>query len=277
MKNFKVGLQLYSIRQDMEKNMDEALKKVKDMGYDYVEFAGYFGHTSGEVREMLKRHGIECISVHQNPTLFWEQGQAAIDYIKEIGARFCAIPHYDKENFTDKDKWNETVKRFTDLGRNLKKNGIQLMYHNHDFEFEKVDGEFILDRIYAAVPSDLLQPQIDTCWVHYAGFNPVDYVLKYSGRISVLHLKDFVCTNLGSGPVYSLIGKDGKEGKKPTREENGFAFKPLGKGIQDIPKILEAAEKAGAEYLIVEQDESVDIPPIEAARISREYLKGLGI
>ena len=89
----------------------------------------------------------------------------------------------------------------------------------------------------------------------------------------VIHLKDFVCTKLGGGPVYALIGKDGEETAKPTQEESGFRFKPLGEGIQDWHAILAAAEDAGITYAIVEQDDTYELPPLEAARISREYLR----
>jgi|LSQX01.2.fsa_nt_gb sugar phosphate isomerase/epimerase len=277
MKDFKVALQLYSIREDMGKNMDAALKKVKEIGYDYVEFAGYFEHTSEEVKNMLDKYELECISVHQGIDLFLEDEKNAINYLKTIGARHSAIPWYSVENLKGSPNWEKTVEYFTTVGKALKENGIQLMYHNHDFEFNKFEGKFLLDWIFEAVPADLLQPQIDTCWVHYAGYDPSEYIMKYSGRISVVHLKDFVCKNLGGGPVYALIDNSGKEGEKASREETGFEFRPLGYGIQNFPQILKASEKAGAEYLVVEQDQSPDRPPMEAAKLSREYLRTLGI
>lgn len=277
MKKFKVALQLYSIRDDMAKDMDAALKAVKEIGYDYVEFAGYFDHTAEEVRSLLDKHGLECISVHQSPGIFLEEGQKAIDFLKVIGAKYCAIPWYDKGKLKGSDVWEETVKNFTAVGKALKENGIKLLYHNHDFEFNKYDDKFLLDWIYESIDAEILGTQIDTCWVHYAGYDPAEYLLKYSGRASVIHLKDFVCKKLGGGPVYALIGKNGKEEKKATREENGFEFTPVGYGIQDFPKILEAAEKAGTEYVIVEQDQSIGRAPLEAAKMSREYLKTLGL
>ena len=275
MKNFKVALQLYSIREDMASDMDAALGAVKAMGYDYVEFAGYYGKTAEEVRALLDKHGLECVSVHQGAEAFEEDGQAAVDFLKTIGAKYCAIPWYELDKL--RDSFAETAELFAKTGKLLKDNGIALLYHNHDFEFTKVDGQYILDKLFATVPSDLLNPQLDTCWVHYAGVNPAECVEKYSGRVRVLHLKDFVCKNLGGGPVYALIGADGKEEKAASQSDNGFELRPVGYGIQDFPAILAAAEKAGVEIVVVEQDESVDRPPLEAAKMSREYLKGLGI
>lgn len=276
MKKFKIGLQLYSIREDMEKDMDSALRQVKEMGYDCVEFAGYFDHSAEEVKAMLDKYGLECVSVHQAPQLFVDEGQKAVDYIKTLGVKYAAVPWYDADKLAGSPEWDNTVKMFTDVAELLKKNGIKMMYHNHDFEFNKVDGKFILDWIYDTIPQDLIEPEVDTCWVHYAGYNPAEYLLKYSGRINIVHLKDFACKNLGGGPVYALIDEDGKE-KKSSKEENGFEFRPVGHGIQDIPSIIEASEKAGASVLIVEQDQSNDRPPMEAAKMSREYLKSLGL
>ncbi len=276
MKKFKIGLQLYSIREDMEKDMDSALRQVKEMGYDCVEFAGYFGHSAEEVKAILDKYGLECVSVHQAPQLFVDEGQKAVDYIKTLGVKYAAVPWYEKDKLAGSPEWDNTVKMFTEVAELLKKNGIKMMYHNHDFEFNKVDGKFILDWIYDTIPQDLIEPEVDTCWVHYAGYNPAEYLLKYSGRINIVHLKDFACKNLGGGPVYALIDEDGNE-KKGSKEDNGFEFRPVGHGIQDIPSIIEASEKAGASVLIVEQDQSNDRPPMEAAKMSREYLKSLGL
>lgn len=275
MKKFKVGIQLFSLRDPMEKDMDATLKAVKEMGYDCVEFAGYFGKTADEVKAILDKYGLECVSVHQGTDLFDEDAEAAVEYIKTIGAKYVTIPWYQTEEFHN--NWDAVIEKFTSLAKLLKESGLQLMYHNHDFEFQKIDGEHILDKLYSTIPADLLMPEIDTCWVHYAGVNPSDYVRKYSGRIDVLHLKDFVCEKLGGGPVYGLIDKDGNEQKSSSREESGFRFTPIGYGIQDWESILSAADDAGVSCVIVEQDESPDRDPLESAKMSREYLKSLGL
>ena len=115
-----------------------------------------------------------------------------------------------------------------------------------------------------------LEGEVDTCWVHYAGVDPVQYILKYKGQMNLLHLKDFECTNLAAGPVYALINSNGEA--KGSRASNGFKFTPLGKGRQDFASILEAAEEVGIEYVIYEQDETYEQNAIEAAAESRKYL-----
>ncbi len=258
----------------MAKDFKGTLEKVKEAGYDYVEFAGYFGHSAQEVKDILDKLELICCSVHQGPELFIEKGQEAVDYLKTIGAKYCAIPWYGIENY-ENGNFPKTIAMFEKVGKLLKKNGIQLTYHNHDFEFKLLDGEYILEKIYAALPG-LIEGELDTCWAKYAGVDPVSIIRKYKGKMKTLHLKDFTCNKLASGPVYALIDNSGNE--IPTsKEDNGFAFRPLGMGMQDFTAILEAASYCDIDYVIVEQDESKDMPALDAARISRSYLRSLGI
>lgn len=272
---FKVALQLYSIRDEMEKDMKATLQKVKDIGYDYVEFAGYFGKSAEEIRAMLDEIGLSCVSVHQTHGLFLEKGQEAVDFLKTLGASFCGIPSIAPERF--EKEMDQVVEEVTQVGKLMKENGLQLNYHNHDFEFSKRNGKYWLDELYERIPADLLETQLDLCWVHYGGEEPCAFLKKYAGRASVVHLKDFVCEKLGAGPVYKLIDQTGKAVGLEKRANDGFRYRPLGQGIQNIPAILDACRVAGAKYLVVEQDDSYDMPSLEAAAASRAYLKSLGV
>lgn len=278
MKKFQVALQLYSVRDEMAKDMESALRAVKAMGYDYVEFAGYCGHTAEEVRRMLDEIGLECVSVHQGYDVFLKNGEAEAAFLKTIGAKYCAVPWMGPESHKGSDAFAQTLRDFTAVSRILKAAGIQLLYHNHDFEFETVDGKYKLDWLYEALPIDVLQTEIDTCWVRYAGEDPATYLRKYAGRSPIVHLKDFTSSRLNGGPVYALIDDKGNAGETEQAEAaNDFRFQPLGMGLQDFPAILAAAEDAGSSTVVVEQDDSPDRPSLEAARISREYLKALGL
>ena len=273
MKQFKIGLQLYSIRDEMEKDFEGTLQKVHDMGYEYVEFAGYYGRSGEEIRDILQRIGLKCVSVHQSPDWILSEGQKAIDFLKAFGTKYCIVPWYPADRHFGTPAWKETLENFTKAATLLRENGMKLGYHNHDFEFQTYEGKFLLDLLYENIPQELLEPELDTCWVHYAGVEPCSYIRKYAGRMNVIHIKDFVCTKLGGGPVYALIDSQGKASKKPTAEESGFRFAPLGQGIQDWNAILHAAEDAGVTYAIVEQDDTYELPSLEAARMSREYLR----
>lgn len=277
MKNFKIGLQLYSVRDDMEKDIEATLKKVKEIGYDYVEFAGYFGNSAEKIRAMLDKNGLECISVHQGYGVFLENPENEVKYLQTIGAKYSAVPWMGLEKHKGSADYEHTVEEFKTVAEILKNGGIQLLYHNHDFEFNRFEDKFLLDWLYEDVPADLLQTEIDTCWVRYAGYDPAEYIKKYTGRSPIVHLKDFVCDNFGGGPVYALIDDSGKEDKKASKEEQNFKFQAVGDGVQDIPSIISAAEEAGTHTLIVEQDQSPDMPALESAARSRAYLKSLGL
>ncbi len=277
MKNFKIGLQLYSVRDDLAKDFEGTLKKVKEMGYDYVEFAGYCGKTAEEIRKILDETGLEAVSVHQTYLDVLNKPET-VDFVKALGAKYYVMPWMPAENCLDSDKFKAIIAEMEKAGKVLKDGGLQFCYHNHDFEFAgKIDGMYALDYLYATVPADILETEIDTCWVRYAGVNPAEYVKKYTGRAHIVHLKDFICKNFAAGPVYDLIGDDGESNKPASKEEAGFQFMPVGSGIQDIPAIIAAAEEAGAEILIVEQDQAVTATPLECAKQSREYLKSLGL
>ncbi len=266
MKKFKVGLQLYSVRDQMERDMEATLKAVKEMGYDCVEFAGYFGKSAEEIKALLDKYGLACYSVHQSVDLFTKEGQAAVDYLKKLGASYYAVPWFALENFTD--NWEEAKETFYNLYELTDKNGIQLLYHNHEFEFTKIKGKYIIDRLYEEVP--YINPQFDTCWIRYADENPCDYLRKYKDRINIVHLKDFTANKLAGGPVYELIGKvDANQG----RIDNGFRFRPIGYGMQNWENIIAVCDEIGAEILIVEQDQWYEEDSLNEAKKSREYLK----
>ena len=272
MKKFHVGIQLDGVRKAMEADFEGTLKAVADMGYEYVEFAGYYGHTADEIKGLLDKYGLKCISVHQGLDFYDKNPDAAAEFLKSFGVKYSVIPWYGVEKLAGSDEWKKSAERFKSVGEVLKAHGMKLGYHNHDFEFEKFEGKYLHDYIFEEL-GDLIDPELDTCWVHYAGINPADKIREFSGRVEIVHLKDFICKELGGGPAYDLIDNSGKGLGKKSREDNGFQFRPLGQGRQNFAEILEACEEAGTEIVIVEQDQTYDLPELEAAKISRDYLR----
>ncbi len=268
--SFPIALQLYSVRDDMAADFEGTLKKVKELGFDGVEFAGLFGHSAEEIKAMCDEIGLTPISAH---IPFGEMlaNPAVIEIYAKIGCKFVVMPYLEEAYRPGNEKYGELVSLLTYIGEKANELGLKFAYHNHDFEFEKVDGEYMLDILYREIPAALLQPQLDTCWVNVGGENPAEYIRKYSGRMGILHLKDFVGGK--SENMYALIGIDENE-KKDTAGK--FEFRPLGKGVQDFPAILVAAQDAGVEWVVIEQDEpSMNKTPLECAEISINYLKSL--
>ena len=267
---FSVGVQLYSVRNDMKENLYGTLKKVKAMGYDGVEFAGLFGHTGAEIREMCEDIGLNPISAHVAYEEMMADPEGVFAEYQAIGCQYVVVPYLTEDKRPDQDCFGEVVKNIEMLSGIAKKMGMQMLYHNHDFEFMKLDGKYALEVLYDTVSADLLQTELDTCWVNVGGENPAEYLLKYQDRAPIVHLKDFVGEK--SEDMYELIGIDKKA---PARPSN-FEFRPVGSGVQNFPAIFESAKKVGAAWVIVEQDKAtMGLTPMESIKKSIDYVKSI--
>jgi len=265
-----IAYQVYSAREEAQADLSGVLGQIKALGYDGVEFAGFYGHAAEEVKTMLVKYGLTAISSHVPIAKIIEDMFGVISYHKTIGCSYIAIPFLDESSRPGAPGFASMLKTIYQFGTLCKAAGIQLLYHNHDFEFVTLSGQYALDFLYEAVPADILQTEIDTCWLKYAGVEPTAYVRKYAGRCPVVHLKDYVGHKDGKTP-YGLIGTD-----KAADKDVAFSFKPVGMGCQDIPAIVTAAVESGAKWLVVEQDMSPERPPLVAAKLSRDYLKTIG-
>ncbi|TAH70006.1 MAG: sugar phosphate isomerase/epimerase [Anaerolineaceae bacterium] len=222
------------------------------MGYDGVELAGLYGYTPEEIRDILNNIGLIPISAHVSYAEFMEDIEATVNRYATIGCKFLAIPYLTVEYRYRGEKYQELLKNIPLIANACQKKGITLLYHNHDFEFEKTErGNYVLDELFEQFSDEIIQTEIDTCWVKYAGVEPTGYIRKYSGRSPIIHLKDYAI-------------------------DEKFDYRPLGHGIQDIPAILEEALKVGTEWIVVEQDNHSQRSPLENTLMSREYLKTLG-
>ena len=268
--DFPIALQLYTIRGDMAVDFEGTLKKVKEMGYDGVEFAGLFGNSPANVKRICQELGLTPVSAHVSFTDMMAN-PSVLEAYAEIGCQYVVIPYLTEEYRPGKEKFFEVIEGAKLLGEKAKALGLRLAYHNHEFEFNRINGEYALDILYREVSADLLQTQLDTCWVNVGGENPVSYIRKYSGRAEMIHLKDFVGRKTEN--MYALIGIDEDEEKNTHGK---FEFRPLGKGVQDFPAILSAAKEAGTKWVIVEQDlPSLGLTALACAKASIDYLKTL--
>ena len=267
---FPIAIQLYSLRDEAANNFKATLQAVADMGYDGVEFAGLCGHTVQEVQAMLKETGLRAISAHVALEEMIVDPQKTLSDYKALGCDYVAIPYLVEEKRPGGADFANTLKAIEIIGAKAKELGMQLLYHNHDFEFQKVDGEYLLDMLYRVTDPEHLAVQPDVCWVSVGGENPAEYIKKYAGRVPVVHLKNYVGGK--TDHMYELIGI---ESEKP-KDEKPFEMRSLGEGIVDIPAVLAAAQEVGAKWVVVEQD--VPTPgktPMECAKESMDYLRSL--
>ncbi|MBE6702408.1 MAG: sugar phosphate isomerase/epimerase [Ruminococcaceae bacterium] len=266
-----IAVQVYSVRDDAKEDLRGTLEKIKKMGYDGVEFAGLYGNSPAEIKAMCAEIGLTPISAHVPYLDMLADPKGVLSQYAEIGVKFVAVPYLTPEYRPGTDAFPEVVKNVEMLGKVAKELGIQLLYHNHDFEFAKIDGKYALDMLYDTVPADYLKTELDVCWVNVGGEVPADYIRKYSGRAPVVHLKDFYGEK--DENMYELIGINTPAPKKP----GNFEFRPVGSGLNDFPAILAAATEAGAEWVVVEQDKpSMGLTPLQCIEKSINYLKSIG-
>lgn len=265
-----IAVQLFSIREDAEKDFAGTLKKVKEMGYDGVELAGIYGYSAAEVKQMCSEAGLTPISAHVSLAEL-EIGEKTFKTYEEIGCKYIVLAWIEPCYLAGGEKFEEFVAKLTFFGDLAKKHGMKLCYHNHDSEFNKINDEYKLDLMYQSVPSDLLFTEFDTAWVNTGGENPVDYIRKYADRTEIIHLKDFVGKK--NEKMYALKNTDNAKAEKLAGD---FDFRPVGSGLQNIPSILDAAKEVNAKWLVVEQDlPCLNKTPIECAAESIHYLRSI--
>ena len=199
-----VAVQVYSVRDDAAADFPGTLKKIKEMGYDGIEFAGLYGYAPAELKKMCEEIGLVPISAHVPYYDMLSDPKGVLGQYAEIGCKFVAIPYLTPECRPGTEGFADVVKNALALGKVAKELGMQMLYHNHDFEFDKIDGKYALDVLYDTVPAEYLQTELDCCWVKVGGEDPAGYITKYSGRAPVVHLKDFVGGK--SDNMYELIG-----------------------------------------------------------------------
>ena len=273
MTKLPIAIQLYSVRDDMAADFEGTLRKIKELGYDGVEFAGLFGRKPEYVRDLLKEIGLVPVSSHVAYVEMMADIEGVMSAYETIGTKYIAVPYMTEEYRPNAPKFDEAIEGMKALGKAAAAHGMTLLYHNHDFEFVKMGDEYGIDVMYSRIPADLLQTELDTCWVNVAGEDPAAFVLKYSGRAPVVHLKDFYMPAKKPEKMYALIGIDDGAAEE-KKEEDSFGFRPVGYGAQNIPAIIEASEKAGAKWLVVEQDDpSLGKTPMECAKMSIDYLQ----
>ncbi len=276
-KKLPVGIQVYGLRDLLEntpENFEKVMREVKAIGYDGVELAGLYGIAPEEVREILDRTGLRAMSAHVPfDDMVHNLDQVIADY-KTIGVDYLVMPYLapeyrpaEPENFV---AFLETLKT---IGKKIHENGLELLYHNHDFEFVRMpDGGYGYDVMFETIAPEELKPELDTCWCDVATGRATEYIQKYAGRIPVVHLKDYIKKGSVTN-MYKLIGVETEEAK----EETGyFGFRPVGFGQMIWEPVLQASLDAGTAWVVVEQDEHYELSPMECARRSREYLRILG-
>jgi sugar phosphate isomerase/epimerase len=258
------GLALYTLRDELSVQLEQTLKQVSEEGYAYVEAASYkdrkfYGLSPKDFKSLLVSLNLKGISTHQGGVTLNNADQMIAD-VKAAGFTYFVVPvppmgmfTYDRETMTMGMKG--TAKELLDilnvLGKKCHAAGLQLLYHNHDFELIRNENNvIILDYLLENTDPKYVNFQMDLFWVSKAGVDPIDYFNKYPGRFLIWHVKDM--------------------------DDKG-RFAPVGEGKINFKRILAQKERSGMKYYMVEQDMTFDgLKPLEAIKISHKGLKAFG-
>jgi sugar phosphate isomerase/epimerase len=248
-KTFGIGLQLYTIRDAMGKDVPGSLKKVSDLGYKYLEMADYkngkfYGYLPVDLKKMVNDLGMEILSSHASVSpkgiTSDEAKKIAEDHAK-LGAKYCMQPWIDEADRKSVAGFQKMVAEWNKVGKIMKESGIQFGYHNHNFEFGRVEGKIpYFDIFLKEMDKDLITMELDLFWTTKAGQKPVELFKRYPGRFQLFHMKDMFTR------------------QAPFFETKTDDFAPVGEGVINFKEILASKNIAGMKYMIVEQDSSKD-------------------
>jgi sugar phosphate isomerase/epimerase len=245
-----ISLQLYTVRDDLARDALGTLRAVAAAGYTAVELAGTAGMSAGALRRELDALGLSVSSAHVAIDRLEGQIEAVIDEMQTLGAHFVVCPFLPPQRRGDIESYRALVPSLNAIGGRCAEAGLRFAYHNHDFELQQFGGTTGLHTMLRETDSNLVAFELDVYWAAYAGFNPVELLGEFAGRVPLVHLKDMT--------------------PPPSR-----TFAEVGHGTLDIPAICAAADAAGAEWFVVEQDKS-SRSALESVKMSLDYLKSIG-
>ena len=249
MSRIPIALELYSVREDAAEDTAGTLEAVAKMGYEGVEFAGYYGHSAEDLRKVCDDLGLQIIGTHTGlDTLLGDQLPATIEYNQILGNKYLIVPGLPGERTSTTSAWLETAKIFNEIAEQVAEHGMQTGYHNHSAEFKKMDGEYPWDTFFGNTRKEVVM-QLDTGNALHAEVDVAPFIERYPGRAQTVHLKEHSSTN-----SKALIGE----------------------GDVNWQEIFKLCESIGStEWYIVEQ-ESYAFSPLECVDICLKNLKKMG-
>lgn len=226
----KKGIQMFSVRHMAQKDLIGAIRQMAKIGYDGIEFAGYFGHSAAELRAVLKDCGVEAAGSHIGLDMLENHLSEVIDFSGELGEKYVICPFIPEEYRDTKDAWLHTAELFERIGETTSRAGIKLGYHNHNYSFFEFDGAFGIDLLYGNTLPEYVKMQLDVGNAEVTGkVKALDFMRKYADRCELLHIKDIA----GVGD--------------PTDT-------PVGDGVMDIPAIVRLGKKLNVAWYTVEYE-----------------------
>ncbi len=247
----RIGAQLYTVRElcKTKEDFENTMKKLAEIGFKTVQLSGVPAEVAGDplyVRSVFENYGLECVATHKPYQEFADDVEAIVDYHKKLNCKVAGIGSAPLELRKDLPTLRETIKKCNEFHKRLMADGIQFGWHNHSFEFAKVDKDkTVMD---VCLDEGEFSFILDTYWLAFVGVNPAKFIAKHGDRISVLHYKD----------IRAL-------------EINAVEYAEVGQGNIEWDEVVAASVKPGC--AVIEQD-TCHGDPIEALKSSYEFLTG---
>ncbi|MBR5783517.1 MAG: sugar phosphate isomerase/epimerase [Clostridia bacterium] len=248
-----IGAQLFTLRDFCKTTEDlaQTLAKVADIGYTTVQVSGTCDYDAAWLKKELDKNGLKCVITHSKPDRIAGDTEALAAEHNVLDCKYVGIGSW-KYNKPEEDKTYESfIRNFKPAAQTLKGLGKYFMYHNHAHEFATIDGKLILDKIAEDFSPDELGFTLDTYWIQRGGGDPAARIEKFSGRVPCIHLKDMAYT---TEPIMA----------------------PIGEGNINFDRVFAAAEKAGTQYMLVEQDNCNGEDPFDCLKRSYDFLTSRG-
>ncbi|PZE21624.1 sugar phosphate isomerase/epimerase family protein [Paenibacillus xerothermodurans] len=251
----KIAAQLYTLRDFLKTPGDiaETLRKVREIGYSAVQVSGLGPIGAQELKDVVDREGLTICATHISYADLTGDLDAVIEKHILWGCKYVGLGAMPVDYRTSADGYIRFANEASEIGRKLKKAGLQFIYHNHNFEYAKFDGKTGMDILLQESDPEAIGFELDIYWAQAGGADPVEWIHKLRGRMQVVHLKDMTVT--------------------ADREQR---FAEIGEGNMNFSRILQACEDIGVEWAPVEQDQCYDRNPFESLQISLNNLKKLG-
>ncbi len=246
----KVGLQLYTVRDAMAADPAGTLKRIAEIGYKKIEAASYapgeiYGYKVADFKSLTDDLGLEFVSGHIPLEYFKNGFDQVIEFTQISGQQYVVMPWLNQDDRKEIDQYKSYAEILNKCGELAKNAGVTVCYHNHDFEFQPLDGQLPIDIILRETDPELVKMELDLYWISKIGLNPVDFFKENPNRSVLWHVKDM----------------------DNTPEQ---LFTEVGNGVIDFKKIFEAQKVSGMKHFFIEQDQSYN--PMKSIEVSFKNL-----
>jgi sugar phosphate isomerase/epimerase len=244
----RLGVQLYTLRKELDKDFAGTLKKVRELGYTELEFAGYHNQAFPDIIKIMADLGLSAPAAHLYLETIRDDTDTAIDIAHVLGHKSIIVPWLEPNQRQSVDQYRQLADDLNIAGEKFRAEGIQLGYHNHDFEFMQLNSIRPYDLLLQETDPNLVKMELDLYWIAKAGLDPIEYLAAHENRFTLCHLKDM--------------------------DANG-AMVDVGSGVINFAAIIPAAKKAGVKHYFVEHDETTT--PFHALENSFKAISSLSV